>query len=58
MYDSCDEKYNLLFHFEKTAGSKVNIQIGTCIKVLIWPPLEPKTEYGFSQFFLSGLLEE
>ena len=27
----------------------VNMQRGTCIKGLIWPPLEPKTENFFSQ---------
>ena len=33
-------------------------QRGTCIKWLIWPPLEPKSEIAFHQFLFTGLLEE
>ena len=35
-----------------------NIKRATCIKGLLWPPLEPKTESCFHQFLLFGLLEE
>ena len=31
---------------------------GTCIKGLIWSPLEPKLKIAFHQFLLLGLLEE
>ena len=31
---------------------------GTCIKGLLWPPLEPKIENCFHKFLLIGLLEE
>ena len=30
----------------------------TCIKVLIYPPLEQKNKVAFHQFLLIGLLEE
>ena len=36
----------------------IDVQRGTYIKGLKWPPLEPKTENCFSQISLIGLVEE
>ena len=48
-------RLNVLFASRFTVISR---QRDTCIKVLIWPTLKPKTENCFSPIHFIGLLEE
>ena len=45
-------------HGRKMANIYILFQMGTCIKGLFWPLLEPNTEIAFHQFHLIGLLEK
>ena len=45
------DKYTLIY------DQTIRIERGMCIKGLIWPPLQPKTENCFSPILSIGLLE-
>ena len=49
--------FKLVAHLKiKILDIPSNLERGTCIKGLIWPPLEPKTENCFSQISFDWLI--